>query len=145
MQHLADTMNCDADSEYMLLLAMSLAGRSAVEVVDAGRLQTWLGMSAAGDGAAEAASSRAAQLMRMWHECSRCQLPASLIAAAAQRMLARARCIRVDSANGIVDVYSACSEAPTTPGVWKAVSTVDANDQERWHRLLDFCAHKALE
>jgi hypothetical protein len=39
----------------------------------------------------------------------------------------------VDSANGIVDVYSACSEAPTTPGVWKAVSTVDAADQERWH------------
>jgi hypothetical protein len=26
---------------------MSLAGRSAIEVVDAGRLQTWLGMSAA--------------------------------------------------------------------------------------------------
>ena len=84
--------------------------------------------------------------MRVWHECSRCQLPASLIAAAAQRMLARARCIRVDSANGIVDVYSACSEAPlTTPGVWKAVSTVDAADQERWHSLLDFCAHKALQ
>jgi hypothetical protein len=84
--------------------------------------------------------------MRVWHECSRCQLPASLIAAAAQRMLARARCIRVDSANGIVDVYSACSEAPlTTPGVWKAVSTVDAADQERWHRLLDYCAHKVLE
>jgi hypothetical protein len=60
-------------------------------------------------------------------------------------MLARARCIRVDSANGTVDVYSACSEAPTTPGVWKAVSTVDAADQERWHRLLDFCAHKALQ
>jgi hypothetical protein len=100
-------------------------------------------LSAAGDGAAEAASSRVAQLMRMWHECSRCQLPTSVIAAAAQRIvLARARCIRVDSANGIVDVYSAaCSEAPTTPGVWKAVSTVDAADQERWHRLLDFCAH----
>ncbi len=60
-------------------------------------------------------------------------------------MLARARCIRVDSANGIVDVYSACTEAPTTPGVWKAVSTVDVADQERWHRLLEFCAHKALE
>jgi hypothetical protein len=40
VQHLADTMNSDADSEYMLVLALSLAGRSAVEVVDAGRLQT---------------------------------------------------------------------------------------------------------
>ena len=78
VQHLADAMNSGADSEYMLVLALSLAGRSAVEVVDAGRLQTWLGMSAPGDGAAEAASSRAAELMRVWHECSRCQLPASL-------------------------------------------------------------------
>jgi hypothetical protein len=51
VQHLADTMNCDADSEYILVLALSMAGRSAAEVVDAGRLQTWLGMSAAGDGA----------------------------------------------------------------------------------------------
>jgi hypothetical protein len=76
-------MSSDADSEYMLVLALSLAGRLAVEVVDAGRLQTWLGMSATGDGAAEAASSRAAQLMRVWHECSRCQLPESLMAAAA--------------------------------------------------------------
>jgi hypothetical protein len=50
-----------------------------------------------------------------------------------------------NSANGIVDVHSASSEAPTTPGVWKAVSTVDAADQERWHRLLDFCAHRALQ
>jgi hypothetical protein len=52
VQHLADTMNSDADSECMLVLALSLAGRSAVEVevVDAGRLQTWLGMSAPGDG-----------------------------------------------------------------------------------------------
>jgi hypothetical protein len=105
VQHLADTMNSDTDSEYMLVLALSLAGRSAVEVVDAGRLQTWLSISTAGDGAAEAASSRAAELMRVWHESSRCQLSASLIAAAARRMLARARCIRVDSANGTVDVY----------------------------------------
>ncbi len=63
VQHVADTMSSNEDSEYMLVLALSLAGRSAVEVVDAGRLQTWLGMSAAGDGAAEAASSRGAQLM----------------------------------------------------------------------------------
>jgi hypothetical protein len=41
--------------------------------------------------------------------------------------------------------YSTCSEAPTTPGVWKQVSTVDGGDQERWHRLLDFCVHKALQ
>ena len=33
VQHLADTMSSDADSEYMLVLALSLAGRSAVEVV----------------------------------------------------------------------------------------------------------------
>jgi hypothetical protein len=58
VQHLADTMNSDADSEYVLVLALSLAGRSAVEVVDAGRLQTWLGMSAPGDGAAERGSQQ---------------------------------------------------------------------------------------
>jgi hypothetical protein len=39
------------------VLALSLAGRSAVEVVDAGRLQTWLGMSAAGDGHGREATS----------------------------------------------------------------------------------------
>jgi hypothetical protein len=31
VQHLADIMNCDADSEYMLVLALSMAGRSAVD------------------------------------------------------------------------------------------------------------------
>jgi hypothetical protein len=142
VQQLADTMSSDADSQYMLVLALSLAGRAGVEVVDAGRLQTWLAGQVAAD---NEAVSKAAQLMRVWHECSTCRSPASVLAAAAaQCMLARARCIRVGSADGMVNVYSECSQATITPGVWRAVSSTDVADQERWHRLLDFCAHIAL-
>lgn len=61
-------------------------------------------------------------------------------------MLARARCIRSAFAEGVVEVYSAGSEAVCdAPGVWKAVSTISAGDQERWHNVLDFCAHQALQ
>jgi hypothetical protein len=34
VQHLADTINSDADSEHMLVPALSLAGRSAVSNLD---------------------------------------------------------------------------------------------------------------
>jgi hypothetical protein len=138
----ADTIIGDADSQYMLVLDLSLAGRAAVEVVDAGRLQAWLAMPAPGEGVAEAAG-RAAQLMMMWHNCSTCHHPASTLAEVAQRMLVRARRIRVGSDNGTVDVYCTCSEVLNTPGTWKAVSMVHAADQERWHRLLDGCAYQA--
>jgi hypothetical protein len=49
-------------------------------------------------------------------------------------------------ADGVVEVYSAgSSEACAAPGIWKAVSMVDAGDQVRWHSVLDSCAYQALE
>jgi hypothetical protein len=144
-QHLADAVRSTADRQFMLLMALALAGRAANDAVDAGRLQAWLAIPAQGEGANEAAG-RAALLMRLWNQYSTCQHPAGTLAAAAQHMLVRARCLRSAPTNGVVEVYSAgSSEACAASGIWKAVSMVDAGDQVRWHSLLDSCAYRALE
>jgi hypothetical protein len=41
-QHLGDAVTSAADRQFMLLMALALAGRAATDVVDAGRLQAWL-------------------------------------------------------------------------------------------------------
>lgn len=128
----------------MLLMGLALAGRAAVDLVDASRLQAWLAIPVQGEGADEAAG-RADQLMKLWHQCTTCQPPTVTLAAAAQRMLVRARCLRSASADSVVEVYCASNEASATPGVWKAVNMVDARDQARWHNLLDSCGYQALE
>jgi hypothetical protein len=144
-QHLQDAVRSTADRQFMLLMALALPGRAANDVVDAGRLQAWLAIPAQGEGADEA-TARAAQLMKLWNQYSTCQHPAGTLAAAAKRMLLRARCLRRAHADGVVEVYSAgSSEACATPGIWKAVSMVDAGDQVRWHSVLDSCAYQALE
>ncbi len=52
------------------------------------------------------------------------------------------RCLRFDPASGMVDVYSAGDDGRTT---WKAVSSIDAADQQRWHSVLDSCMWQALQ
>ncbi len=144
-QHLGDAVTSAADRQFMLLMALALTGRAATDVVDAGRLQAWLAIPAQGEGADEA-TARAAQLMKLWNQYSTCAHPAGILAAAAQRMLLRARCLRSAPADGIVEVYSAgSSEACAAPGIWKAVSIVDAGDKVRWHSVLDSCAYQALD
>jgi hypothetical protein len=65
--------------------------------------------------------------MKLWDQYITCQHSSGTLAAAAQRMLLRARCLRSAPADGIVEVYSAgSSEARAAPGIWKAVSMVDA-------------------
>jgi hypothetical protein len=58
-------------------------------------------------------------------------------------MLARARCIKYDPASGMVDVYSSAGDDGRA--MWKAVSSVDAADQQRWHSVLDSCMWQALD
>jgi hypothetical protein len=57
-------------------------------------------------------------------------------------MLACARCIKYDPASDMVDVYSAGDDGGA---MWKAVSSVDATDQQRWHSVLDSCMWEALQ
>jgi hypothetical protein len=144
-QHLADAVRSTADRQFMLMMALALAGRAANDVVDAGRLQAWLAIPAEGEGVDEAAG-RAAQLMKLFHQYTTCQAPAGTLAAVVERLLVLARCLRSDPADGVVEVYCAgTNEACTAPGIWKAVSMVDAGDQVRWHSLLDSCAYQGLE
>jgi hypothetical protein len=119
-QHLGNAVTSAADRQFMLLMALALAGRAATDVVDAGKHQAWLAIPAQGEGADEATARTypAAQLMKLWNQYSTCQHPAGTLAAAAQRMLLRARCLRSAPADGIVEVYSAgSSEARAAPGI----------------------------
>ena len=74
-QQMADAITRDADCQYMMLMGLAMAGRAAIDLVDAGRLQAWLAIPGQGEGPDEAAG-RAAQLMMLWHQCSTCQHPA---------------------------------------------------------------------
>jgi hypothetical protein len=80
--------------------------------------------------------------MVLWRQCCTCQQPADVLAAAAQRMLACARCMRFHPDSGVADVYSAGDDGR---GTWKAVSSVDVTDQQRWHSVLDTCMWQALQ
>jgi hypothetical protein len=76
--------------------------------------------------------------MVLWRQCCTCLQPADVLAAAAQRMLACARCIKYDTASGMADIYSAGHDGRA----WKVVSivsSVDAADQQRWNSVLDSC------
>ncbi len=145
VQRLADGIQTDADRQFMLVMALALPGRAAVEIVDEGRLQTWLGALAQRQGPAghlSEASDSAAHLVALWRKCCTCLQPADVLVAAAQHMLTCGRCIRIiDPASGMVDVYSAGDDER---GMWKAVSSVDAADQQRWHSVLDSCLWQAL-
>jgi hypothetical protein len=138
VQRLSDGIQTDADRQFMVLMALALAGRAAVGIVDESRLQAWLAAQPQG----QEASDIAEQLMVMLRKCCTCLQPSDVLAAAAQRMLACARCIKYDPASGTVDVYSAGDDGRAT---WKAVSSVDAADQQRWHSVLDSCVWQALQ
>ena len=142
VQRLADGIQTDADRQFMLVMALALAGRAAVGMIDEGRLQTWLVAHAQRQGHLSGSSYRAAQLMVLWRQCCTCQQPARVLQAAAQRMLACARCMRFDPDSGMVDVYSADDDGRA---MWKAVSSVDAADRQRWHNVLDSCMWQTLQ
>ncbi len=138
VQRLADGIQTDADRQSMLVMALALAGRAAVGIIDESRLQAWLAAQPQG----QEASDRAEQLMVWRQQCCTCLQPADVLAAAAQRMLACARCIKFDTASGMADIYSAGGDGRAT---WKAVSSVDAADQQRWNSVLDSCMWQALQ
>jgi hypothetical protein len=52
VQRLADGIQTDADRQFMLVMALALAGRVTVEIVDEGRLQAWLAAQPQGQGPA---------------------------------------------------------------------------------------------
>ena len=76
---LADGIQTDADRQFMLVMALALAGRAAVEIIDEGRLQTWLVAHAQRQGHLSEASDKAAQLMVLWSQCCTCQQPADVL------------------------------------------------------------------
>jgi hypothetical protein len=95
---LADGIQTDADRQFMLVMALAVAGRAAVEIIDEGRLQMWLVAHAQRQGHLSGASDRAEQLMVLWRQCCTCQQPANVLAAAAQCMLACASKVHVQGA-----------------------------------------------
>jgi hypothetical protein len=96
---------------------------ATVEIIDEGRLQAWLAAHAQRQGPtrhlSEASADRAAQLMVLWRQLCTCQQPADVLAEAARRLLACARCIKYDPASGMVDVYSQSGDGRA---MWKAVT-----------------------
>ena len=79
MQRLADGAQTDVDRQFMLVMALALAGRAAVDIIDEGRLQTWLAAHAERQGPArylsDEASGGAAHHMVLWRQCCTCQQP----------------------------------------------------------------------
>ncbi len=127
----------DRDHKVLVVMALALPGRAAIDLVDASRLKVWLTVPGPGEAPADS-TSRAASLMTLWqHLAHRCSA-AQTLAACARRVLERAKCLRPGAAAGSVEVYHAADDRCPAggPGKWKAVDLASAADQQHRHSLL---------